>query len=107
MNINELFEKLQDEYLPEELNGEFVLAGNLIVWTYDLDEDSEGISIDDEDDEDNNFSFEASSPEELLLEAYREDLELLETFLDEIEETENWTISDSETIDNIITFKIF
>ena len=107
MNINELFEKIQDEYLPEDLNGEFTLAGNLIVWSYDLDENSEDISVDDEDDEDYGFSFDAESPEELLLEAYREDLELLETLLDEIEESENWTVSEPETIDNLITFKLF
>jgi len=105
MNINELFEEIQDEFHPEELNGEFTLAGNSIVWTYDLDDDAEDITIDDDDDE-YSFGFEAESPEELLLEAYKQDLELLDKLLDELEETDNWTISPTETIDNVITFEL-
>ena len=32
MNISELFEEIQDEFVMEDLNGEFLLQGNLIVW---------------------------------------------------------------------------
>lgn len=106
MNINELFEEIQNEFLPEELNGEFLLQGNCIVWTYNLEEDSEQI-VYDEDDEENLFSFEASSSEELLQEAYQEDLEKLNDLLDELEETMNWNLSDFETSESIISFKIF
>ena len=106
MNINELFEEIQNEFLPEELNGEFLLQGNCIVWTYNLEEDSEEI-VYDEDDEENLFSFEASSSEELLQEAYQEDLEKLNDLLDELEETTNWNLSDFETSETIISFKIF
>jgi hypothetical protein len=53
MNISELFECIQDKFLPEDLNGEFVLQGNCIIWEYNLDNDSEEIVIpkgdDDED----------------------------------------------------------
>jgi len=106
MNINELFETIQDEFVPEELNGEFLLHGNVIIWSYNLTEDSEEfVYLDDEEEE--TFSFEASSSEELLQEAYQEDLERLQMFLDGIEETDNWTFSDSEVVDDVIVFKIF
>ena len=106
MNINELFEGIQDEFLPEELNGEFLLQGNCIVWSHNLDEEVEEIDDFDEDDEEIGFDFEASSSEELLLEAYLEDLEKLNDHLDGIEETDNWNVSDTDTIGNVISFKI-
>ena len=37
----------------------------------------------------------------------QEDLEKLQQFLDSIEETDNWTFSDSEVVDEVIVFKIF
>ena len=106
MNINELFETIQDEFVPEELNGEFLLHGNVIIWSYNLTEDSEEITYLD-DDEEETFSFEASSTEELLQEGCQEDLEKLQQFLDGIEETDNWTFSDSEVVDEVIVLKIF
>jgi len=106
MNINELFETIQDEFLPEELNGEFLLHGNVIIWSYNLTEDSEEINYFEEEEED-GFSFEASSSEELLQEGYREDLEHVQQFLDNIDETDNWTFSDFEIVDDVIVFKIF
>ena len=108
MNINELFEKIQEEMLLNELKGELTVKGNCIVWTYDLNKNSEEIETPvDEDEEESDFNFEESSPEELLLEVYTEDLEKLQEFLDENEETENWTFSEPETSDTIISFKIF
>lgn len=106
MNINELFEKIQDELLFEELNGEFLLQGNCIVWSHNLDDAAEEIEYKDEDDED-FFNFEVNSTEEILLEAYQEDLDKLQEVLDENEQTDVWTISDFETTENIISFKIF
>jgi len=104
MNINELFEKIQDEFSFDELKGEFLLQGNCIVWSYNLEEDTEEIDYQDDDEE---FSFETTSSEELLQEAYQEDLEKLNELLDEIEETSNWNISDFESTENIISFKVF
>jgi len=106
MNINELFETVQDEFLPEELNGEFLLHGNVIIWSYNLTEDSEELLYLDEDEEE-SFIFEATSSEELLQEAHQEDLEKVQQFLDGIEETDNWTFSDYEVVDDVIVFKIF
>ena len=108
MNINELFEKIQEGMLLNELKGELIIKGNCIIWTYDLNKNSEEIEAPtDEDEEESEFSFEESSPEELLIETYTEDLEKLQEFLDENEETENWTFSEPETSDTIISFKIF
>ena|SRR5208283_5484192 len=110
MKINELFKKLQENFLTEEdndiLSGELNLHGNCIIWEYDLDKDSEEIEV-LVDEQDDDFSFNATSSEELLQETYHEDLELIEEFLDKIEELDNWTFSDSETNENVISFKIF
>ena len=105
MNINELFEEIQDEFVPEELNGEFLLQRNLIVWSYNLDDNSEEIEY-NEDEDDNMFGFDSLSGEELLLEAYQEDLEKFNDLLDRLEETSNWSLSETETIENIISFNI-
>jgi len=108
MNINELFEKIQEGMLLNELKGELIIKGNCIIWTYDLNKNSEEIETPtDEDGEESEFNFEESSPEELLIETYCNDLEKLQEFLDENEETENWTFSEPETSDTIISFKIF
>jgi hypothetical protein len=108
MNISELFEEIQDKFLPEDLNGEFTLHGNCIVWTYDLNNDSEEIVIpDSEEDDDTLFDFESSSSEELLQEAYEEDLAQIEGLLDELEEYDNWTLSTPDINENTISFRIF
>ena len=105
MNINELFETFQDEFTSDELNGEFLLHGKVIIWSYNLTENSEEIAYLDDDEE--SFSFEASSSEELLQEVYQEDLEKIQLFLDTIEQTDNWRFSDSDVIDDMIVFKIY
>ena len=107
MNINELFEEIQDDFHPEELKGEFLLQGDYIIWSYNLDENSEEIKYNGNEDDDNFFYFEASSSEELLKEVYQEDLEKLQDFFDEKEQTDLWTVSDFEATDTIISFKIF
>jgi hypothetical protein len=108
MNINELFEKIQEGMFFNKLNGELIIKGNCIIWTYDLNENSEEIEAPtDEDFEEPEFNFEESSSQELLLEAYHNDLEAIELFLDENEEIDNWTISEPETSDTVISFKIF
>jgi hypothetical protein len=107
MNINELFEKIQDRFIPEELNGEFTLHGNCIIWEYNLDDDSEEIEIPNFEDADYEFDFESTSPEELLQEAYNKDKEVIDSLLDELEETDNWSFSEPDVIKNTITYKIF
>jgi hypothetical protein len=106
MNINELFENIQDKIYPDDLKGDFTLHGNCIVWTYDLDKDSEEIEVPIEEDDD-SFGFDALSPEELLQEAYQDDLFLFEGLLDELEETGNWSFSEPEIGEKVISFRIF
>ena len=111
MNINELFKNIQHKFSSEDLNGEFTIEGNCIVWTYVLDNYDNTNYVksfySDDDDELLDFNFESTSSEELLLENYECDFQKIEAFLDELDETENWTISDPETIDDTISFKIF
>lgn len=110
MNICELFEKIQDKIDSIDLCGEFQLQGNCIIWTYNLDNAVEEIETPDDEDGDDDeiiFDFDIESTEEKLLEAYNEDFERLKEFLDEIEETDNWSFSESEIVENIISFKIF
>jgi hypothetical protein len=106
MNIDRLFEKIQNKFDSDDLNGEFQLQGNCIIWTHNLEENSEEIAPPCDDEED-NYSFDSISPEELLLDAYNEDFELLEEFFEDIEETDNWTFSDPETGEYTISFRIF
>lgn len=111
MNIALLFEKIEERFADDDINGTYALDGNCIIWTYDLDSDCEDVQIpyinEDGDEELFYFDAESVSNEELLQEAYEEDHELLEIFLDELEETENWSISDPDILDNTISFKIF
>jgi hypothetical protein len=106
MNISELFEEIQNEFIIEELNGEFLLQGRTIVWSYNLEDSSEEIDFIEED-EDNMFGFDSVSSEELLLEGYQEDFEKLQNKLDEINETDNWKFSNTDINESIISFVIF
>lgn len=106
MNISELFEELQDNIL-DNLNGELILEGNCIIWSYDLDRDGATPDLGISDDDDVEFDFASSmSPEELLQEGFEEDKEAIELFLDGLDE-DCWTISDPEIGETQITFKIF
>lgn len=107
MKIKELFAIIEENLPNEDINGEFQLKGNCIVWTFNLNDNSEEITVLNEDDEDESFSFESTSNEEILQDAYDEDLEALEALLDEQEETDNWTFSEIEASETIISFRIF
>ena len=105
MNISELFNKLQEELLPDELKGELVLKGKAIIWTYDLNKNSEEIDIPN-DDNDDELNFDSESPEELLIDSYIDDLENIQQLLDEYDEFDNWLFSDPETNETTISFRI-
>jgi hypothetical protein len=111
MNISELFEKIQEDIL-DELRGEIILEGNCIVWSYDIDRD--GMPIDeatdedvDLDDDELEFDFNmGKSSEELLLDAYEEDLFSIESYTDALDD-DCWTFSNPEMSETVISFKIF
>jgi len=106
MKINELFEELQDNVL-EELNGEIILEGNCIIWSYDIDRDGIAIIDDTEDDDDLEFDFDSiRSSEELLQEAYAEDLFSIQSYVDGLEEND-CTFSEPEIGETTISVKIF
>lgn len=107
MNISELFKQIQNKFPSEDLDGEFELHGNCIVWTYVLDNELEEITIPDEDDDDFNYNFEAMSSEEILQETYDNVSQQIEEFLDELEEYDNWTFSNPDINENTISFRIF
>lgn len=109
MNINELFEEIQDYFYPDDLKGEFTLQGNCIVWTYDLNSEDVDVATpnNDEDDELSLYGFDAASSEESLQEAYDKDIILLEEFLDNINESENWSFSEPDIYEDTISFRIF
>jgi len=105
MNISELFEAIQDELLLDDLNGEFLLDEDIIIWSYNITEDSEEAEYLDDDEE--SFNYTVVSSEEALQETYQEDFTKLEEFLNDTEEIDNWTLSDSEIVDGVIVFKIY
>lgn len=107
MNISELFNKLHENVILEQLKGEFQLQSNCIIWTYDLNNDSEEIEAPSNENEESEDSFEALSSKELLQEAYDEDIKTVYEFLDELDEYDNWTISEPEFTETMISFKIF
>ena len=107
MNISELFEEIQNKFSFEELSGELTLEGNCILWSYSVENDSEQFVNDYSDEEEIEYSFEALSSDEILLETYNEELEKIETCLDELNELNDWSFSDYDIVDNTISFKIF
>ena len=107
MNISELFDKLQDN-IPEELNGELILEGNCIIWSYDLDRDGATQDLEISDDDDAEFDFASStSPEELLQQGYDEDLLVIEGYIAQLDDFAEWSFSDPEIAETVISFKIF
>jgi hypothetical protein len=113
MKINVLFEKLVDENFLDQLDGELTLVNKEIIWTFDLIKNSEEYEdeFDDESDSEDEFEsdieYDISSPEELLNESYNKDVELIEEFIDEIDDINNWNFSPVETNKNTISFKIY
>lgn len=108
MEINQLFEKLQEDLITEESDGELTLQGNCIVWTYVLDDDCEEIDINEcDDDEDIYNNFESITIDEILEEISTTYIDSINLYLDEIGEIDNWTFSEPDIIDETISFKIF
>lgn len=107
MNINELFEKIQNKFEEDELRGEIILQGNVIIWSYNLSDDEDEFNCIEEDNDEYVFNYENRCDEEILIEAHHEDLENIQLFLDELDELRNWNFSDYEIVDDVILFKLF
>lgn len=106
MNIKQLFDKLQNKFSSYDLHGELSLHENRIVWTYNHHEDNDSFESVDFDEEEQISSFDIISAEENLQNAYNEDKEIIELFLEELDESDNWTFSDSDLFDISISLKI-
>ena len=105
MNICELYKELQDNIL-DDLNGELILQKKSIVWSYNLDNDGITEDLELTDDEEYDFTS-ATSPEEMLQQGYDEDLEVIEAFIAQLDDYADWTFSDPEISDTIISFRIY
>ena len=108
MNINELYELLQNIIDPEELDGDFTLTENAIVWSYSLTEeiDDELVDYDDEENEDFFTSFETINRYDELYNIYLEDLHTIKLCLSEYNEEDNWNYTEPDVKENSISFKI-
>lgn len=105
MNICELFEELKDNVL-DILNGDLVLQKKCIVWSYSLDNDGVTEDLELTDDEDYDFTS-ATSPEEMLQQIYDEDLESIQAHLAQLDDYAEWSFSEPEIGETIISFRIF
>lgn len=113
MTIKELYEALQDGGLLEKLKGELILHGKFIVWTYDIiknseeigDDNEEGIDMLIEEDEYNYNDYE--STEELLRQAYDEDLESIQDYINDLGDCIDRAYSDPKMGKTTISFRIF
>ncbi|MFW6247468.1 MAG: hypothetical protein ACOC22_04845 [bacterium] len=105
MNINEIFEILQDNIEQDEINGELTLCDSYIVWSYDLYNEDIEEDVEYDDDEDFLFSFEFTSSEEKLMEIYQTDIEIIERIVDDFDE-KGWEFSEPKILKTSISFKI-
>jgi hypothetical protein len=108
MSISELFDELIHN-IPKDLIGQLILDGNCIIWTYDIDRD--GMPEEEiKPDEDDEFEFDFTSiksSEELLQQGYDDDLLAIQNFIVELDDYADWTFSDPEIGETVISFKIF
>lgn len=108
MNIQALYlEMEQDEFLRATLNGELTLKGNCVIWSYELYESSTDDNNNYNEDEDDMYGFERTSNEEILLETYRDDVEEIRDFLEELGNDSSWELTEPEIFDDMISFKIY
>jgi len=106
MNIKDLYVKFQNEFNNEQLKGEFILEDNYILWSYNLDEDTEEVKDYYEEYDEEYFNFDSVSSNELLLEEYDNDFDSIKSFLDRICEFDNWSISEPDIKGNMISAEI-
>lgn len=112
MTIKILYQALQSSDLQEKLTGELTLSNKYIVWTYDLIKDSEeNGDVDEEQIEDdyntNNIYADIRSNEEILRDAYDNDMELIQDYINICGDCIDRTFTDPEISKTAITFKFF
>jgi len=105
MEIKELFNIMKNDYITEEILGEFYLEKNHILWSYDLNDELTDEFDEDGDYNEDYFNFD-SKTKETLLEVFNSVFDSYELFLDSINEYDNWMVSEPLIHENTITAKI-
>lgn len=105
MNINELFETIQDNLEQDEIKGEIILHNNSIVWSYDLNNEDVDVEDNFDEEEDFLFDFESTSSEERLMEVYHVDIEPIERIIDDFCD-DDWNFTEPKVLKTSISFKI-
>lgn len=106
MNINEIYETVQNNLKLDDINGELILYNDNIVWSYNLYDEEIGDDLNyDDDDENYLFNFDYISPEEKMLETYHHDLEVIKRMLDDYD-INNWKFTEPKIFENSISFQI-
>jgi len=103
MVIGDIYYRLLDYELYDNLKGDVELHKKSIVWEY---RDCDNNLITDVDEYDDDYMFNMISSEESLLDAYHNDIEILNNFFDNIEITDVIEISNYTIKNDRITFKI-
>jgi len=111
MKINELYNQIKDNFGFDYLEGDLTLKNKFILWSYSLDgscDSNKNNRFDDYcDEEDFNYYNDLLSSEEILRDAYDHDIEILNGYLDEIDEDGDWTITEPNIHKISISFRIY
>ena len=104
MKISKLFGRIDHALVDDDFKGEFTLYIDKIIWSFDSDK-HEFDCDETETYEDDLLKFQFCN-EEKLNEIYTEVLDIMEMFLDSINELSNVKISDATVNNNVISFNI-
>ncbi len=107
MEINDFFYELQKKLETFNINGDLTLHGNCIIWEYSVDYDMFVDEKYDYYDDDYESVYETPSMEENLMDIYSYDVSKIEIAMIELNEIDNWVITNPEITANTITFKIY
>lgn len=98
---------MSDKIFLERLEGELILKEDMIVWSYDLDKDSEEIeNINDELEESDVEFGDIVCVEEVLNDTYESDMEEIYDTICSVDDINDWYFSEPVINDTIISFDI-
>ncbi len=112
MTIKSLFEELEETDLFDKLSGELILHNKYIVWTFDIDKNLDDFEVDNNllDDEIGYTEIDFNdiiSNEEKLKDAYDVDIELIQDYLNRLDDCVERKFTDPVTSKNMISFRFF
>jgi hypothetical protein len=107
MTINELFDSMMIDGIIDNISGNIELHKKYLSYKYELDETDNDDSYYSSTYDDDEYCFDDyNSNEEELNEVYLTDKDIIELFLDENNELNNFEISDPNVKRKSISFKI-